>query len=172
MRMRRRRSYSQGVNPRLGGYCSLERIVLIPAYKEDLGGPAIDDPESLVVCPVSVPDADLGAVVIRLLRDQRPRDFEMDFRGEAHRQRLALRRKLLCKAFGVRAAKDWLAGSTYVSIDAVGGSITISPMRRDGKQDAWGGQEGDPVGAASLSDPAEVGAIVHGMLALRLPSFR
>jgi len=37
-------------------------IVLIPAYREDRGGPAIDDPESLVACPVTMPDADLGAV--------------------------------------------------------------------------------------------------------------
>jgi hypothetical protein len=118
MRMRRSRSYYVAVNPHLSGYCSLERIVLIPAYKED----SVDDPESLVVCPVSMPDADPGAVVIRLLRDQRPADFERDFRGEAHRRRLAVRRKLLCKAFGVSAARDWLAGATYVSIVAAGGA--------------------------------------------------
>jgi len=160
------------VNPHLSGYCSLERIVLIPAYKEDLYGPAIDDPESLVVCPVSMPDTDLGTVVIRLLRDQRPRDFEMGYRGEAHRQRLAARRKLLCKAFGVKAAKDWLGGSTYVSIVATGGNITAAAWRRDGKQDAWSGQKGDPVGTASLSDPAKVGSTMHRMLALRLPPIR
>ncbi len=119
-----------------------------------------------------MPDTDLGAVVIRLLRDQRPRDFEMDFRGEAHRQRLAVRRKLLCKAFGVKAAKGWLAGSTYVSVVATGGNITAAAWRRDGKQDAWSGQKGDPVGTASLSDPAEVGAIVRRMLASHLPPIR
>ncbi len=170
--MGRSRSYSRGVDPHLSGYCALERIVLIPAYKEDLYGPAIDDPESLVVCPVSMPDADLGAVVLRLLRDQRPRDFELDFRGEAHRQRLAVRRKLLCRAFGVRAAKDWLVGSTYVSVADTGGNVTVTPWRRDGKQDAWSGEQGDPVGAAWLSDPAEVGATVRRMLALHLPPFR
>ena len=145
-------SYSPGVDPHRGGYCSLGCIVLIPAYKEDLYGPAIDDPESLVSCPVSMPDTEFGAVVIRLLRDQRPHDFEMDFRGEAHRQRLAVRRKLLCRAFGVRAAKDWLASATYVSVVDTGGTITVTPCRRDGKQDAWSGTPGDPVGTASLSD--------------------
>lgn len=168
----RGRSYSQGVDPRLSGYCSLERIVLIPAYREELYGPAIDDLDSLVVCPVSIPDADLGAVVIRLLRGQRPRDFEMDFRGEAHRRRLAVRRRLLCKAFGVKAAKDWLAGSTYVSVVAAGGSMTAAAWRRYGKQDTWSGRKDDPVGTASLADPAKVGSTVRRMLALRLPPIR
>ena len=76
-------------------------------------------------------------MVIRLLRDQRSRDFEMDFRGEAHRQPLAVRRKLLCKAFGVKAAKDWLPSATSVSVVDTGGTITVTPWRRDGKQDAW-----------------------------------
>jgi len=40
---------------------------------------AISDDESLVVCPVTVSDHDLGATVIRLLRDQRRREFPMDF---------------------------------------------------------------------------------------------
>jgi hypothetical protein len=160
------------VNPHLSGYRSLGRIVLIPAYKEDLRGPAIHDPESLVSCPVSMPDNELGAVVIRLLRDQRPRDFEMDFRGEAHRQRLAVRRKLLCKAFGVRAAKDWLPSATSVSVVDTGGTITVTPYRRDGQQDAWSGKKEDPVGTASLSDPAEIGATVHRLLAMHLPPVR
>ena len=160
------------MDPHLSGYCSLERIVLIPAYREDRGGPAIDDPESLVVCPVTMPDADLGAVVIRLLQHQRPRDFETDFRGEAHRQRLAARRKLLCKAFGVKAAKDWLSDSAHVSVTATGGSITVRPMRRDGSQDAWSGQKGDPVRTASLSDAAQAGSAVRSMLMMRLPPVR
>ena len=160
------------MNPHLSGYCSLGRIVLIPAYKEDLRGPAIQDPQSLVSCPVSISDSDLGAVVIRLLHDQRPRDFEMDFRGEAHRQRLAARRKLLCKAFGVRATKDWLAGSTQVSVITTDGNVTVRPWRRDGKQDTWSGQRGDPVATAPLSDPAEVGATVRRMLELKLAPIR
>lgn len=146
--------------------------MLVPAYKEDQRGPAIQDPESLVSCPISMPDTELGAVVTRLLRDQRPRDFEMDFRGEGHRQRLAVRRKLLCKAFGVRATKDWLAAATSVSIVDTGGNITVTPWRRDGKQDAWSRQQGDPVGTALHSDQAQVGATVHRMLALRLPPIR
>ncbi len=124
------------------------------------------------MCPVSTPDTDLGAVVVRLLRDQRPRDFEMDFRGDAHRQRVAVRRKLLCRAFDVRAAKDWLARATYVSVEDTGGNVTVTPWRRDGKQDAWSGQRGDPVSAVSLSDHAEVGAAVRRLLALQLPPIR
>ena len=119
-----------------------------------------------------MPDTDLGAVVIRLLRDQRPRDFELDFRGEAHRHRLAVKRKLLCKAFGVSAAKDWLASSTGVSVVATSGNITATPLRRDGKQDAWSSGDGDPSGTAPLSDPAEVGVTVRRMLALHLPPIR
>lgn len=160
------------MNAHAAAYCSLGRIVLIPAYKEHLPGPVVDDPESLTVCPVSLPDSDLGAVVVRLLRDQRPRDFEMDFRGEAQRKRLVARRKLLCKAFGVPAVKGWLASATFVSIQAADERITASPLRRDGRQDAWSRRDGDPVGAASLSDPAEVGAIVRGMLALNLSAIR
>ena len=157
------------MDPHLSGYCSLERIVLIPAYKNEQYGPAIDDPESLVVCPVSMADAELGAVVIRLLRDQRYIDWDWDYRGDDYKPRLAQRRRLLCKAFGVRAAKDWLTGSTYVSIVATGGNITATPCRRDGERDAWSAQKDDPVVTAPLSGPAEVGAALRSMLALQLP---
>jgi hypothetical protein len=136
------------VNPHLSGYRSLERIVLIPCYKEDLGGPAIDDAESLVICLASMPECELGAVVIRLLRDQRPRDFELKFHGEARQRRLAVRRNRLCKAFGVRAAKDWLDNASYVSVADAGGSITVTPYRRDGMRDGWSGNLEDPVGRA------------------------
>ena len=63
----------------LSAYQALERIVLIPSYGEDLAGPAISDDEPLVVCPDTVPDRDLGATAIRLLRDQRRRDLPVDF---------------------------------------------------------------------------------------------
>lgn len=160
------------MDPTVNGYRSLERIVLIPAYREDRPGITVEDPESLASGPASMPDADLGAVVIRLLRDQRPRDFERDFRGAAHRQRLAVRRKLVCEAFGVRAAKEWLADATRVLIVARGGVITVTATGQDGKQDAWGSRKSDPVGTASMSDLAAVGATVRALLAVRLPPFR
>ena len=166
------RSYFRTVKTRLSGYSSLGRIVLIPAYRDDRFGPAIDDPERLVTCLVSSPAADLGAIVIRLLGDQRPRDFELNFRGEAHRQRLAVRRRLLCKAFGVRAAKDWLAGCTHVRIMAAEGEVTVRPLRRDGKQDAWSGKQGDPVETALVSDSVAVGSAVQHVLAMKLPPLR
>jgi hypothetical protein len=77
------------MDPHLSAYQALERIVLIPSYREDLHGPDISDDESLIVCPVTVFDHDLGATAIRLLRDQRRRDFPMDFRSEDYRRRLA-----------------------------------------------------------------------------------
>jgi CDI immunity protein len=157
------------MNPHLDAYLALERIVLIPAYREDSFGPAISDDESLVVCPVTMPDHELGATAIRLLQNQRRRDFPMDFRSEDHRRRLAARRKLLCRAFGVKAMKDWLPEATSVSVSATGNELTIKPWRHAGKQDSWTGDAADPVETVPLSDPQQVGSALHRMLAIRLP---
>jgi hypothetical protein len=115
------------------------------------------DDESLVVCPVTVPDQDLGATAIRLLRDQRRPEFPMGFGSEGYGRRLAARRRLLCKAFGVKAMKSWLPGATCVSCRAANNELTIHPWLHSGKQDAWSGHAADPVETVSLSDPRQVG---------------
>ena len=160
------------MDPHLSAYLALERIVLIPSYREALHGPAISDEESLVVCPVTVSDHDLGATAIRLLQDQRQRDFPVEFRSEDYRRRLAARRKLLCKAFGVKALKDWLPEATHVTGSATNNQITIHSWRRAGKQDAWSGDAADPVETVALSDPRQVGSALRRMLAIRLPPVR
>ena len=160
------------MDPHLSAYHALERIVLIPSYREDLYGPAISDEESLVVCPVTVSDHDLGAAVIRLLRDQRRRDFPADSRSDGYRRRLAVRRRLLCKAFGVKAMKGWLPGATHVSCSAANNELTINPSRHAGKQDTWSGNAADPVETVALSDPRQVGSALRRMLAIRLPPAR
>jgi len=160
------------MDPHLSVYQAHERIVFIPAYREDLHGPAIDDTESLVVCPVAVSDHDLGTTAIRLLRDQRRRDFPVDFRSGDYSRRLAVRRRLLCKAFGVKAMEGWLPEATYVSCSATDNELTINPWWHAGKQDAWSGDAADPVETVALSDPRQVGSSLRRMLAIRLPPVR
>jgi len=160
------------MDPHLSAYQALKRIVLIPAYRKDMAGPTILDDKSLVVCQVTMPDQDLGATAIRLLRDQRRRDFPGDFSSPDHRRRLAARRRLLCKAFGVKAMRGWLPDATCVSCSAANNELTIHPQRHAGKQDAWLGHAADPVETVSLSDPRQVGSALRRMLAIRLPPAR
>ena len=111
-------------------------------------------------CDVS--DLELGTVTIAFLVP--PRRLRID-RAE-HWQ---AERRLLQKAFGVSTDRAWLSTATSASVERLGDTVRISPVRHHGQRHNWVGQLGDPVAEPAAADPERVGRSLRVMLSLSLP---